>query len=489
MAYILSIHCTQHEVHTMKTILLNAFLIIGLLASAHSQGLGLIPPQRYCDALELDNDAPAEKLISIRNQQFYDAQNRVNVLRGINLSGDSKVPPFTTVTSASMLDPLNEWGLNTIRLLFTWEALESTRCEYSENYMQYFEQVVEWAAERNLYVIVDFHQDAYSRWSIGGCGEGFPKWAVTNKVSLSEPLNDASCANWGTRMFVDLSHHKTWHEFHKDTNGVKTSFIDMQRYVANRMKKYSNVIGYDLINEPWGSGTELKSLYELSISAIHSQDPEAIIFVAPSAPDSSSLIRTRLEKPAGDHIVYAPHFYDPLVYVFGHWFGVNPAIFLDVKVNKANSWNAPFFLGEFGAPPDVGNVEPYMQAVYDWLNNGFYSSAQWSYTPTWRDDIKDGWNAEDFSISDDTGKLRDNFQVRAAPVAIAGTPLSFSEDENSMRLEWQHDSSAGNTEVFLPANFTENKTVLSSIGVNCSTSRYKLNCSSDSKGVKFVLVR
>jgi endoglycosylceramidase len=379
-----------------------------------------------------------------------------------------------------MLDPLPGLGVNTLRLLFTWEAFEPNRCDYETAYMQYYEQIVDWAAQRNLYVIVDFHQDAYSRFSIDGCGEGFPEWAVTSEVDVKTPDNGEACSGWGTKMIFDTSHHKTWEKFHANTEGAKTRYLDMVKYVADRMAKHPNVVGYELINEPWGTDTELASLYNAVGSAIRSRHPNSILFVPPHALVSSGMPDNNIPKPNFSNFVYSPHFYDASVIMFKNWLGTDPAGSLDKMANKANSWGVPLLLGEYGAPADTSNVTGYMDALNGWLNKGFHSGTQWNYTPTWRADVKDGWNAEDLSIVDDNGQLRANFKTRPYPVAIAGTPVSFSQTDTKMTLGWTHKTGIGATRLFIPAGYANGKQLSTTGGAQCSLSGTFLSCTANS---------
>ena len=140
---------------------------------------------------------PTAAPLRAEGSHFKDPAGRVVLLRGVNATGDAKVPPFRPLATPGLLAPLPGWGLNTVRLLFNWEAFEPTRCHYDDSYLAYYEQVVSEARALGLYVIVDFHQDAYSRFSLGGCGEGFPSWAVVSSVALQTPKNDASCSGWG----------------------------------------------------------------------------------------------------------------------------------------------------------------------------------------------------------------------------------------------------------------------------------------------------
>jgi len=431
--------------------------------------------------LAIVTEAPAP--LHVDGRFIKDVQGRIVLLRGINISGDSKVPPFMSITDPSMLDPLSGWGINTLRLLFTWEAFEPSRCHYDTAYMQYYKQVVQWADERGLYVIVDFHQDAYSRYSIDGCGEGFPEWSVYSGIERKEPDNGAACESWGTKMLFDPGHHDTWHYFHSDTEGARSRYIDMVRMVAESMSDYPNVIGYELINEPWGNDNELALLYNDVGNAIRERHPSAILFVPPHALLSSGMGSNHIAKPEFDNFVYAPHFYDPFVIMFKVWFGFDPAGSLDNMAAHAANWNVPLLLGEYGAPAETANVEGYMDALNNWLDEGLHSGTQWNYTPTWRGDTKDGWNREDLSIIDDTGGLRANFRPRAYPIAIAGTDAVFREDGKSFSFSWKHDANLGNTEVFIPAGFMQGKTISVIGNIECEVHNRKLICSGDDERV------
>ena len=173
----------------MKNNKKNIMALVMSVAAMQAQAGGEGPPEiEQCSVPAYPAVNAQSALLHVDGQQIKDADGRVVLLRGVNTSGDSKVPDFMPLKNESMLDPLPEWGINTLRLLFTWEAYEPTRCNYDQAYMQYYEQVVEWAEERNMYVIVDFHQDAYSRYTINGCGEGFPEWAVFSEITPAVPM-------------------------------------------------------------------------------------------------------------------------------------------------------------------------------------------------------------------------------------------------------------------------------------------------------------
>lgn len=66
-----------------------------------------------------------------------------------------------------------------------------------------------------------------------------------------------------------------------------------------------------------------------------------------------------------------------------------------------------------------------MNMVYDILDQYLLGGTQWGWTPNWNYDLKDGWNRENFSITDVRRNLRSNYAIRAYPRAIAGSPGLF----------------------------------------------------------------
>jgi endoglycosylceramidase len=423
---------------------------------------------------------PSPAPLRAEGNYFKDSAGRVVLLRGVNATGDAKVPPFKTLQDPAKLAPLPGWGINTVRLLFTWEAFEPTRCNYDNSYLNYYEQVVSQAEALGLNVIIDFHQDAFSRYSLGGCGEGFPSWAVHSSIALKTPKNDSSCSGWGANMIFDTSHHATWSEFHKDSEGAKTRYVAMVKAVADRMSTHRNVIGYELINEPWGNDTELYNLYEAAGAAIRDRDPERILFVPPHALVSSGTPNNNIPRQTFNNIVYSPHFYDGSVVTLGVWFGNSPSGSLNKMLNKAKSWNAPMLLGEYGANHTVSNVANYMESLYSWLDANFVSGTQWNYTPGWTSSKKDGWNDENLSIVDGSGNLRTKlFTPRAYPQITAGTPVSFKRNSKGFTYSWNNETAKGQTDIFLPAGYSTGKYINyngTQASISCSINGQKMSC-------------
>lgn len=122
--------------------------------------------------------------LRIQGTRFKDAHNREVTLHGINVAGDAKLPahpdtpshikkdffkgddvsfvgrPFTVHDSALHFARLKRWGYNTIRYIFTWEAIEHAGPgKYDEEWIQHTIDVLHVAKDYGFYIFMDPHQD------------------------------------------------------------------------------------------------------------------------------------------------------------------------------------------------------------------------------------------------------------------------------------------------------------------------------------------
>ncbi|KAG9971452.1 glycosyl hydrolase-like protein, partial [Aureobasidium melanogenum] len=123
---------------------------------------------------------------------FRDGHNREVTLHGINVAGDAKYPlnpdqcshikdkffegddvsftgrPFSLEEAHTHFDRLKRWGYNTIRYIYTWEAIEHAGPgKYDEEWIQHTINVLRLAKKYGFYVFMDPHQDVWSRFTGG----------------------------------------------------------------------------------------------------------------------------------------------------------------------------------------------------------------------------------------------------------------------------------------------------------------------------------
>lgn len=122
--------------------------------------------------------------LTIEDGQFCDSHGRQVTLRGINLAGDAKYPsspdtpshiadnffdgdnvnfrsrPFPKGEAHIHFVRLKQWGYNTIRYVFTWEAIEAAGPgKYDEEWIQHTIEVLREARDYGFYIFMDPHQD------------------------------------------------------------------------------------------------------------------------------------------------------------------------------------------------------------------------------------------------------------------------------------------------------------------------------------------
>jgi len=137
-------------------------------------GIGLITgcsPEEKSPALKMSK-------ISVDREHMRDAYGRYAYFNGINVSGTTKVPvtsepdpisyvgrPFPLEDAEKWFKDLHDQGFNSVRLLAIWEAIEHEgRGIYDEEYLQYFEDLVRIAGENDIYVLINFHENMFSRY-------------------------------------------------------------------------------------------------------------------------------------------------------------------------------------------------------------------------------------------------------------------------------------------------------------------------------------
>jgi endoglycosylceramidase len=399
-------------------------------------------------------------VLRVVGQHFVGPDGRVVLLRGVNLGGDGKLPPFLTPDDPVLLDRLTELGFNAIRLLFIWEAYEPEPGRYDEAYLTRLVAVAATAWARGLYVIIDIHQDGFARTLSYGCGAGFPLWAISPRATPHPPDNGCGCKGWPLLELTDPGVHRSFADFYADAHGVRTRYLAMLGRVAGAFAAVPGVVGYDPLNEPWGDeGREIAPLYRDAAAALRGRHPPAILFLEGRGPTATGF-RTRLPRPGLDNIAFAPHYYNPLAIVRENGGGRTAVIdraFGRMEA-KAAEWGVPLLVGEFGIPGGARRAGDYIDYHYDRLDAALASAMQWTVSARRAPQAGEGWNGEDFSLLDDAGRPRPNYRPRPYPHRVAGVPVCFrfeatAPPRGEPRLEfvWAHRPGLGPTEIVVPA--------------------------------------
>lgn len=417
--------------------------------------------------------------ISTNGHHFINDQGAKIIFRGYNVQ--TKAPPFQPIQTAADLDPLYDGGANLIRFNFIWEAAEPEPGVYDQSYFDYYDRVIQWAWDRGIYVLIDFHNNAYSRFAAKGCGAGFPAWALSPDVIPAEPKPMGDCAFASSMMQAMLSkdNYSNWHDFMTDAHGVRSRFFALTRLLAERYSSHPAVIGFDL-NEPMVFKSGLKfdddtanQFFNEWQRFLQSINPRFITFWGGS-PFQFIFVNKppRLDLPASGQVSFDAHFYEPGASGFGMpLFGTRGNV--NAIAATRDRYNIPVLVGEFGANLK-GSHNQYFQYQMDQVLRQFdqemLSSARWNYTPHWNPIDRDHFHDEDYSCFDDKKQYRQSCAPRASLQQLSGDLISLDihhkgeskffiplfpalSDKNQytetrVDLRWQHVPSQGETRVF-----------------------------------------
>ncbi|CAF1390470.1 unnamed protein product [Rotaria sordida] len=236
--------------------------------------------------------------VHARNTYIVDEAKRVRFYHGVNFV--QKGFPWYP---SELLDPafvanLHQWGLNVVRLGIMWAGVEPQPQQYNVTYLNIMKQIVELLESNNIYVLFDLHQDVLS--SRFGTYDGIPLWLYNrfppSKHPYPFPLQSSSLGNnWALGYVTEACSH-AFQCLYDNVAGAVESMSDFWRLIATTFGHYTNVLGYELINEPWvgnyvdhpslllpgiAGSKNLLPFYDKLVSAIRTVDTKTLIFYEP----------------------------------------------------------------------------------------------------------------------------------------------------------------------------------------------------------------
>ncbi|WP_037885337.1 cellulase family glycosylhydrolase [Streptomyces viridochromogenes] len=206
-----------------------------------------------------------ETPLTVQNGRFVDGHGREVVLRGYNVSGETKLKennglPFASTAdarkSATALRALG--GGNSVRFLLSWAYAEPVRGQVDTAYLAKATAQMRAFLDAGIRVYPDFHQDLYSRWLFDAdswyTGDGAPKWAVDLGDYPDEYCG--ICPFWGQNITSNEAVKQSTYDFWHNEYGLQDSFLDTAQKTMTYMRQnltaaqFAGVVGFDPWNEP-----------------------------------------------------------------------------------------------------------------------------------------------------------------------------------------------------------------------------------------------
>ncbi|KAI9203944.1 glycoside hydrolase superfamily [Polychytrium aggregatum] len=451
----------------------------------------------YALAALLSIVAVASEPISLavgENGTFVDQHQRVRIFHGVNVV--YKLFPYVPSTDA--FDPFDSFseedarllwsnGMNLIRLAVMWPGVEPQRSVRNQSYIEQIRKIVTLSAAYNISVILEFHQDLLSE---AYCGEGIPQWATYTDRSMHFPFplgwqdviplqlnlgddhtppfalgsdgrpsrSDCDRFYWSQFTYSALV-AAGYQQFYTNWNGTRDAFVNHWKFVASSFLQHENVLGYEIMNEPFPGDfwknfelvlptpttsqlpdrALIAPFMDVVARAIYSVDPSRVVFwtgnvvtdVAPVGFDEVPGGKTRASHSA-------------LVY---HYYSTNhPNLepFVDQRIQDSRRLGCASILTEF----DLG--APERAQVMDLMDKQHQSWAAWQYK---RYAPITGWSWGFFNEDGSQNLSVQRALARIYPEAVSGILVSYAYDPDSRTFEmsfWASPEIAMPTRIRVP---------------------------------------
>ncbi len=422
-------------------------------------------------------------------RQIVDQQGREVLLRGVNVDGlvdywqpDLK-PPYPTGPPAYAggacppddprvegvmvcgfdFDQMRPLGYDAIRLNLSWSLLEPSPGALSQAYLDRIAQVVGWAGEHGIYVILDLHQDAWSKYVFTAPGEvclppfqpiggfdGAPAWASSHLTP--------ACALGGVRE-LDPAVQEDFQKLYLDVaapdgEGLQEHYADVMVSLARRFRDDPAVAGYDIINEPSPGidavpgateATHLFPFYAKVVNTVTARLPgfRQLFFIEPNVErngtDQSAILTPWSLYSPYPNVVYAPHVYTGVFtldqQVASQRFFPSDGGYRSA-ITDARHLDLPLWIGEFGNDPS--DDDTILRSHYDLQDRYLLGGALW----VWKENVTNlrrpvfwGVYGPPFGRGVPVAS-RVKFTSRAFPLFTAGhlTQLSYDPDKATFDL-------------------------------------------------------
>jgi endoglycosylceramidase len=374
-----------------------------------------------------------------------DAQGRTLLLHGVNLSESAKrADGRTSWHTFEDYARLRDWGLHAVRLLVFWDALEPEPGVIDEAYIDRVEERVGWARQLGLIVILDLHQDIYST---KYTGDGAPDWACLDEGQPFEPVDP-----WWMRN-LQPAVRTAWNNFW-ETDSLQEHYREAFARLAERFVGDTTVIGYDLMNEPFGyynpadfEKNQLAPFYAKLGQRLHAVDPDKLLFYEPLSPLNAGL-PSQIGDMAGLPAVYYPHFYQLEVHEGKPYSGDQNEMrwAVGLRQREAGKWQRPLLFGEIGVIAGVQGAEAYIRDLTNLLDERRFGWFYWNY---------DRGSDSGFNLLDPDGHEFPvlDVLVRVYPLRTAGELVRFRTDPATGVFELlfkQTAEASGPSEIVVP---------------------------------------
>ncbi|EXL74181.1 hypothetical protein FOPG_10610 [Fusarium oxysporum f. sp. conglutinans race 2 54008] len=362
---------------------------------------------------------------------------------------------------------MHDLGLNIVRLGHSWAGAEPVRGEYNQTFLDIMKKQTKLAEEHGIYVLVDVHQDVLAKQL---CGHGVPDWFVkkdwvtgfrrfpfpqklkpftTDTNGFPSPQSQCNTIDWSLS-YLSVAVGNAFGRLYNNFDGLGDAFAAYWKKLASEYVNTTNIVGYNLLNEPWAGDTyadptllvpgvadrkALEGLWNRASKQIRTVDNDTLIWFEGTTFDVLSGFNN---VPLGDgsKTVHSFHYYNPpqlgpLKDTLYNRHKDNVRLKTAGVLTELTFW--------MGDDKQMTGLVEAMSAT----DANMVSWIGWAY-----ENLYNGTSGKPYP------ELEKHYS-RAYPAAIAGTPTSFAFDVTSgiFKLNFTSDPDINApTEIILPVS-------------------------------------
>jgi endoglycosylceramidase len=423
-------------------------------------------------------DAAPKGPLSHEGRWITDAKGRVVILHGWNMVYKvGSYRPEDTGFGRDDMRFLRRHGFNTIRLGIIQKGVEpslpscsvrgsaakaagagggcKSDAAYRGAYLRSIARTERKLAKHGIFTLLDVHQDMYNeRFQ----GEGFPDWAVLgDAATLPAEPQQGFPGNYLGMPALNRAFDYFWQNAEDEAGRpLQDSFAAMWAEIARRFQNRPNLVGYNILNEPW-PGTPypscisptgcpaldaslLQPFTERVIAAIREVDQESLVWYAPFLVFDFGA-DTALADTGDGNAGFAFNMYCLAEALPARGAGGECDAGYDLTLanaeEQAEETDDALLMTEYAATQDI----PTIARVTELADEAMIGWQQWHYCDC--DDPTTTGTGIQSVVSDPSQppkgenvsrpKLR--ISSRPYPRAIAGTPLSYAFDPDTREFE------------------------------------------------------
>lgn len=356
-----------------------------------------------------------------------------------------------------------------------------TRGVVNDEYILKVREIVRMAGRHGIYVLLDAHQDLLNRQF---CGEGFPDWAVEvtdfpspQKITLRRdehgyPLVEDCLQQGFANYYLTADVGRNMESILKNENGVADMLGVFWRRVAELHKDESNVLGYDLLNEPssgnyqrskvdfvkpgWANNHLIMPFYKIVNSYIRQVEQDKLVFFEPFFTD---IFGGGFNENVGGEEYRSKEVFSYHVYCgvekYSTWLCKRlHSMMMPLKHKNISKLGTGSFMSEFGALPNVKYATQVLNDLFERADKHLQSWTYWQYKG-FNDYTTASSMAEEGIFNEDGTYQEFKMKALVRPYAykICATEVHESSFINGVyRLKF--DSKQGcTTEIYIPSKY------------------------------------